>query len=443
MDEHMQAGMAEATRLTQAGQLAEATALIQRMLKGLPVDDGSEARRDRVKDAIETELWVVPDTPPAEGKEADFKEIQTEEKHSEQEYSSRTTGGHKGPRAASPPLPPLRDPVTGGHKGPGFASPPLPLPQRGSPPLREMPTVPFSPHMSHRPDPETLYEGGQFVDGSYSNAAGTRAYKLYIPSGYRGQAVPLVVMLHGCTQTPLDFATGTHMNVLAEEHTFLVAYPQQAEGANSSGCWNWSQVADQQRDTGEPSLIAEMTRQIMSAYRVDASRVYMAGMSAGGAMAVVMAVTYPDLYAAVGVHSGLAYGAAHDLPSGFVAMTQGASQQVGQVSGAIPLIVFHGDSDTTVAPINADHLVEQWLQASNNGSRREPRVERGKAASGCAYSCFTYVDTGGRAIVEKWLVHQGGHAWSGGSAGGSFTDPKGLDASAEMVRFFNEHPKEK
>ena len=141
MDEHMQAGMAEATRLTQAGQLAEATALIQRMLKGLPVDDGSEARRDRVKDAIETELWVVPDTPPAEGKEADFKEIQTEEKHSEQEYSSRTTGGHKGPRAASPPLPPLRDPVTGGHKGPGFASPPLPLPQRGSPPLRERPNI--------------------------------------------------------------------------------------------------------------------------------------------------------------------------------------------------------------------------------------------------------------------------------------------------------------
>src|SRR5947208_7626573 len=241
-----------------------------------------------------------------------------------------------------------------------------------------------------------------------------------------------MIMLNGSTQSSVDFAAGTRMNVLTERDTFFVAYPEQAQSANSSKCWNWFQPANQHRGKGEPSLIAGITREIMSGYHIDAKRVYVAGMSAGGAMATIMAATYPDLYAAVGVHSGLAYGAAHDLPSGFVAMTQGASQQVGQVSGAIPLIVFHGDSDTTVAPINADHLVEQWLQASNNGSRREPRVERGKAASGCAYSCFTYVDTGGRAIVEKWLVHQGGHAWSGGSAGGSFTDPKGLDASAEM-----------
>lgn len=418
MDERMRDGMAEATRLTQAGRLAEATALIQRLLRGLPVDDVSEARKGRVKDAIEAEFWVVPDTPPAEGKEADFKDIPTKEKHGGQEYSTRTTGGHKGPSPASPPHPPLRD----------------------------MPMFRFSPNVQHKPKPEKLSSingGGQFVNGRYSNADSTRAYQLYIPSSYRGQAVPLMVMLHGCTQTPLDFATGTQMNVLAEEQTFLVAYPQQAQGANSSRCWNWFQAADQQRDAGEPSLIAGMTQQIMSKYRVDATRVYVAGMSAGGAMAVVMAVTYPDLYAAVGVHSGLAYGAAHDLPSGFVAMTQGASQQVRQVSGAIPLIVFHGDRDTTVAPVNADHLVEQWLRASNNGSRRETRVERGKAASGHAYSRFTYVDASGRTIVEKWLVHQAGHAWSGGSAGGSFTDPKGPDASAEMLRFFNEHPKKR
>ncbi len=156
-----------------------------------------------------------------------------------------------------------------------------------------------------------------------------------------------------------------------------------------------------------------------------------------------MAATYPDLYAAVGVHSGLAYGAAHDLPSGFVAMTQGASQEARQLARVIPLIVFHGDSDTTVAPVNADHLVEQWLQASSNGARREARVKRGKGASGRAYSRFTYADADGRTIVEKWLVHQAGHAWSGGSAGGSFTDPKGPGASAEMMRFFGEHAKER
>ena len=520
MDERMRAGMAEATRLTQAGQLAEATALIQRVLRGLPVGDGTEARRGRIENVIEAEGWVVPDAPPAEVKEADSKDAPAEETYGKQEYSSPATGGHKGPNPATPPRPPLREegasshkgssPASpsrpplreegaGGHKGPNPASPPHPPlreegaggykgpgaasssrpplreeragghkgPSPASPPhpplreegagghkgpgavslpflpLREMPTVPFSPHMSHRADSETVYEGGQFVDGSYSNATGTRGYKLYIPSGYRGQAVPLVVMLHGCTQTPLDFATGTQMNGLAEEQTFLVAYPHQAQGANSSRCWNWFQVADQQRDAGEPSLIAGMTRQIMREYRVDAKRVYVAGMSAGGAMAVVMAATYPDLYAAVGVHSGLAYGAAHDLPSGFVAMTQGASQEARQLARVIPLIVFHGDSDTTVAPVNADHLVEQWLQASSNGARREARVKRGKGASGRAYSRFTYADADGRTIVEKWLVHQAGHAWSGGSAGGSFTDPKGPGASAEMMRFFGEHAKER
>src|SRR6266702_4593555 len=457
MDERMRAGMAEATRLTQAGQLAEATALIQRVLRGLPVGDGTEARRGRIENVIEAEGWVVPDAPPAEVKEADSKDGPAEETYGKQEYSSPATGGHKGPNPATPPHPPLREEGAGGHKGPSPASPPHPpLREEGAGghkgpgavslpflPLREMPTVPFSPHMSHRADSETVYEGGQFVDGSYSNATGTRGYKLYIPSGYRGQAVPLVMMLHGCTQTPLDFATCTQMNGLAEEQTFLVAYPHQAQGANSSRCWNWFQVADQQRDAGEPSLITGMTRQIMREYRVDAKRVYVDGMSAGGAMAVVMAATYPDLYAAVGVHSGLAYGAAHDLPSAFAAMQQGTVYYARHLREIIPLIAFHGDGDAMVAPANADSLLDQWLQASSNGARREARVKRGKGASGRAYSRFTYADADGRTIVEKWLVHQAGHAWSGGSAGGSFTDPKGPGASAEMMRFFGEHAKER
>lgn len=288
----------------------------------------------------------------------------------------------------------------------------------------------------------TVRTSGQFVERTYTNTAGTRSYKLYIPTGYTGQAVPLVVMLHGCSQTPADFAVGTRMNIFAEGETFLAAYPEQALSANGSKCWNWFQESEQHRDVGEPSLIAGITRQIMGEYHVDATRVYVAGLSAGGAMAAIMAGTYPDLYAAVGVHSGLPYSAAYDLPSAFVAMQRGAPQHARQLRAIIPLIAFHGDRDMTVAPVNTERLFDQWLLAANmNGSARDVKVEQGQVAAGHAYTRSIYHDTSGRAIMEKWLVHQAGHAWSGGSLDGSCTDPRGPDASAEMVRFFTEHPR--
>jgi len=253
-------------------------------------------------------------------------------------------------------------------------------------------------------------------------------------------------MLHGCTQNAVDFAAGTRMNMFAEGKTLLVAYPEQISSANNSKCWNWFQPADQQRGMGEPSLIAGITQQIMNSYYVDTNRVYVAGMSAGGAMAVIISVTYRYLYAAVGVHSGLAYRAAHDVRSGFAAMRQGSGKSARQLNTVIPLIVFHGDRDTTVSPVNADHLLDQWLRATNygqGGSVGSTKVIRGQVISGRAYTRSIYHDTGGHAIAEKWLVHQAGHVWSGGSTDGSFTDPRGPDASSELLRFFAEQSRKR
>lgn len=412
MNDHMQDLMAEATRLTRTGRLAEATAVIQRTLTSVPATTISEVDTNCADAPIEAALRVIDTSPP----------------------STETAGGGAtrswragGEPTTARPAAPRRTFSPHALRVPGS------MPRTAGPVSSGMPDLVSSSNRASE----------SFVEKVYTNRAGTRAYRLYIPSGYTGQAVPLVVMLHGCTQTPVDFAAGTGMNVLAESETFLVAYPEQAPSANGSKCWNWFQESDQHRDAGEPSLIAGITRQVMSEYSVDVNRVYVAGLSSGGAMAAIMAATYPHLYAAVGVHSGLAYGAAHDLPSAFAVMKQGRLQHARQLTEIIPLIAFHGDGDTTVAPVNADRLFDQWLQAARDGqgSVRDVNVERGQVVRGHGYTRSIYHDASGRAIMEKWMVHQAGHAWSGGSPSGSYTDPKGPDASAEMVRFFNEHPK--
>jgi poly(hydroxyalkanoate) depolymerase family esterase len=276
----------------------------------------------------------------------------------------------------------------------------------------------------------------RFIESTFSDAAGSRTYKLFVPSRYQGKPLPLIVMLHGCTQSPDDFAAGTRMNFLAEEQNCFVVYPEQPSGANQAKCWNWFRTGDQQRGGGEPSLIAGITREIMREHAIDPKRVYVAGLSAGGAAAAIMAATYGDLYAAVGIHSGLACGAASDLPSAFTAMRQGGGPETSVKAGSpVPTIVFHGDRDTTVHPDNGDRILERSTKAASSATK----VLRGRVPDGHAYTRTIVADRSGRVIAEHWNVHGAGHAWSGGSPAGSYTDPQGPDAAREMLRFFLAH----
>lgn len=246
-------------------------------------------------------------------------------------------------------------------------------------------------------------------------------------------------MLHGCKQNPDDFAAGTAMNALAETHGLIVAYPSQSSAANAASCWNWFNPADQMRDCGEPAIIAGITRAIVSEFAIDRRHVYVTGLSAGGAMAVVMGETYPDLYAGVGIHSGLAYGSANDVMSAFAAMrgdTAIASHAKARAStGAeqrVRTIVFQGSADRIVHPSNADRIVAQAaVDAPSDHSRRERSLTNGR------YHTRTIVaDADGASVLEYWLIEGAGHAWSGGHPSGSYTDARGPDASTEMVQFF-------
>ena len=276
-----------------------------------------------------------------------------------------------------------------------------------------------------------------FRSGSFSNAAGTRPYRLYVPKAYRGEPMPMVVMLHGCKQSPEDFAAGTGMNAAAERAGWLVVYPGQPVQAHAHKCWKWFSAPDQQRDSGEPSLIAGITRAVMRDYAVDPKRVFVAGLSAGGAAASIMGATYPELYAAIGVHSGLACGSAQSLPAALAAMERGANgTPSARGRRVVPAIVFHGERDATVSPRNGDAVITQ--STGNAGLQRTVQPRGPVGGRDCTRTLFT--DARGDVVTEQWLIHGAGHAWSGGKAEGSYTDPLGPDATAEMLRFFTAHP---
>jgi poly(hydroxyalkanoate) depolymerase family esterase len=380
-----QTAMAEATRLTTEGRLDEAMALLRGAISGA------------------SEVDAEPQ--PAPSKARQFIDM----------------------------VPP--SPATGGC----WTSPLHAADDSSSAPKRERIFPTLRPRTGPAGRETVLPAGARFEQLAFANEAGSRDYKLYVPSSFAGQPAPLVMMLHGCKQSPDDFAAGTGMNLLAEEFGFLVAYPAQPKSSNPSKCWNWFRPGDQRRGQGEPALIAGIALQIAKDYPIARSQIYVAGLSAGGAAAAIMGIAYPDIFAAVGVHSGLACGAASDIPSAFSAMRQGDSRanshRPTDSSRPVPTIVFHGDRDTTVSPVNGDQVIAQ----AKAGADLTRAVERGQSHDGIKYTCVIEKDQGGRTVLEHWTLHGCGHAWSGGSTDGSYTEPHGPDASREMIRFFLQH----
>ena len=303
----------------------------------------------------------------------------------------------------------------------------------------ELPNLSLSPEalakLGKRPRVK-VPDGASYLSRTFACQAGSRPYKVYVPSKAHGRMAPLVVMLHGCTQNSDDFAVGTGMNRLAEEHGFIVAYPEQPLTANQLGCWNWFNQQDQLRESGEASIIAGLTRALISEMNIDHERVFVAGLSAGGAMAEVMSVTYPDLFAGAGVHSGLAYGVATDRASAFVAMSgKSLEHRTRRVKNRARTIIFHGSSDSKVHPMNAERIL---TEARAGISRiHEETTQRG-IENGLQYQRTLVSDERGVPQLEYWAVEGLGHAWSGGSPEGSHTEQRGPDASREMLRFFLE-----
>jgi len=412
----------QATQLTRAGKLAEATAAIQRALGGgtapQPAPANPQLNPGRVFD-MEMPAAPVP-APAADGAVAD----------------APAPTPAAAPAVSPNPAPDITSRAPDATPAPDRAAPaprqPAPASDRAAPTLERR--AADSPQQNDDP--------GQFISVAparpWSHAA--RPYKLYVPPRHAGRALPLVVMLHGCTQNPDDFAAGTGMNQRAREQGFFVLYAEQTRQANPTLCWNWFKPEHQRRGGGEPALLAGMVQEVAAQYGIDPRRVYIAGLSAGGAMAAITAAEYPDVFAAVGVHSGLPRGAARNVMGALAVMRSGGSAAAPAAPAAdaplpVPAIIFHGDADRTVHPRNGERLAGAALRKDTAA----PQVSRGTAGAGRGYTRSVHAGPDGAAVAEHWLVHGMGHAWSGGSTAGTYTDASGPDATAEMLRFFFMH----
>lgn len=277
--------------------------------------------------------------------------------------------------------------------------------------------------------------GARFDRHEFTCSAGSRDYRLYVPATSGARPNGLVVMLHGCRQTPEDFALGTRMNAAAEARGLLVVYPHQPRSANANGCWNWYRLADQRRHGGEPAIIAGIVQELMDHWGLERSRVFVAGLSAGGAMTAILTHTHPELFGAACVHSGVATGLADDLASGLAAMRgrfhDTASHDRVAPADFVPTIVFQGDADRVVHPSNGDRL---FADLDPDGDVRVETRDDGGVVS----TVTTRVDADGGRSAELWHVAGGPHAWFGGDPEGSYAVETGPDATTEMLRFFAE-----
>ncbi len=291
------------------------------------------------------------------------------------------------------------------------------------------------PRSNGRKGPSGIPKGAQYLTQTHRSMFGTRGYRLYLPASQPRRPKGLIVMLHGCKQTPDDFARGTHMNALAEKHGLAVAYPAQTRRHNATSCWNWFKPGNQVRGRGEPAILASLTRQLMREYGLGRDDVFVAGLSAGGAMAAILADVYPDVFSAAGVHSGLARGSASGVVSAMSAMHSGGTPNgiavTGSRSDLVRRIIFQGEGDQTVNPSNASQIV-----AAEVGDDAAPTKIGKRTVRGRGYCRSDFADSDGATQIELWMIEGSGHAWSGGRAEGSYTDTKGPDASAQMVRFF-------
>lgn len=383
MTENLSRGLAHATALTRAGKLHEATAEIQRLLSG--------QRSNTQPSAADHDVL-----------EGQFVRIDAG-------MEDKPTGPAPLQRPRTRLSETLRRIAAGG------------MPAKGSPSARD-PSIP---------------EGARFLSLSHNSAHGSIGYRLYIPANRTDAPMPLVVMLHGCTQTPEDFAIGTGMNRIAEEQGLLVAYPMQPSARNAQKCWNWFRPEDQRRGQGEPALIAGLALDIVRDHHADPSRVYVAGLSAGAAAAVIVAAQYPDVFSAAGVHSGLPAGSAKDVPSAFSAMRQGGPAQPHQA--IVPVIVFHGSNDATVHPQNAKAVISQATDGMSDMTRE---TASSRSEGGRSVERTIHRTKDGKPMAELWEIDRAGHAWMGGDAAGSYVDPTGPDASRHMVEFFSHHVKQ-
>ena len=418
MKTDLASALGRALEHVRASNPQEATRAIQAALAGKPLDGEVSTPGSRSPAATRRHVRLIDS-----GME-DAEVVSDEEEGDGGLSGSFTFGRSKHQRRAAPPRRSLREAVEGLSRGrpQGLAA--------------QLPAGVSLPGISGTSAAPAVPEGARYEWRSHKSHAGSRDYRLYVPSSLPDGPQGLIVMLHGCTQDPDDFASGTGMNDLAEQHGLIVAYPSQTRAHNVQACWNWFRPGDQRRGAGEPAILAGIVRELMAELDIDRSRVFAAGLSAGGAMAAVLGESYPDVFAAIGIHSGLPTGCASDVVSAFAAMrgdSAGIAPREANAAATVRAIVFHGTADTTVHPSNASRIVEA---AQSGRNRSAVQLERGASRGGRSYTRALTRDAKGTPMTEHWLIEGAGHAWSGGASVGSYTDPTGPDASAEMVRFF-------